>query len=151
MNNYYLNKLEYNKILEILSNYSSTYIGKDMCLNLLPSNDKQEVKEKLEETKEAVDILYRSSTPPITDIADNTINIKIIESNNTLSIKAILDLTKIFDIANELKKYFYTDYIKSEDYPILDAIFSKLYTNLSIIEKVRKSIIDENTNNRKST
>ena len=145
MNNYYLNKLEYNKILEILSNYSSTYIGKDMCLNLLPSNDKQEVKEKLEETKEAVDILYRSSTPPITDIADNTINIKIIESNNTLSIKAILDLTKIFDIANELKKYFYTDYIKSEDYPILDAIFSKLYTNLSIIEKVRKSIIDENT------
>ncbi len=67
MNNYYLNKLEYNKILEILSNYSSTYIGKDMCLNLLPSNDKQEVKEKLEETKEAVDILYRSSTPPITD------------------------------------------------------------------------------------
>ena len=70
MNNYYLNKLEYNKILEILSNYSSTYIGKDMCLNLLPSNDKQEVKEKLEETKEAVDILYRSSTPPITDIED---------------------------------------------------------------------------------
>ena len=151
MNNYYLNKLEYNKILEILSNYSSTYIGKDMCLNLLPSNDKQEVKEKLEETKEAVDILYRSSTPPITDIADNTINIKIIESNNTLSIKAILDLTKIFDIANELKKYFYTDYIKSEDYPILDAIFSKLYTNLSIIEKVRKSIIDENTIDDKAT
>ena len=151
MNNYYLNKLEYNKILEILSNYSSTYIGKDMCLNLLPSNDKQEVKEKLEETKEAVDILYRSSTPPITDIADNTINIKIIESNNTLSIKAILDLTKIFDIANELKKYFYTDYIKPEDYPTLDAIFSKLYTNLSIIEKVRKSIIDENTIDDKAT
>ena len=118
---------------------------------VLPSNDKQEVKEKLEETKEAVDILYRSSTPPITDIADNTINIKIIESNNTLSIKAILDLTKIFDIANELKKYFYTDYIKSEDYPILDAIFSKLYTNLSIIEKVRKSIIDENTIDNKAS
>ena len=44
MNSYYLNKLEYNKILEILSNFCTTFIGKRLCLELLPSNDKNKVK-----------------------------------------------------------------------------------------------------------
>ena len=30
-----LNKLEYNKILEILSNYCKTYIGKNIAINLM--------------------------------------------------------------------------------------------------------------------
>ena len=45
MNSYYLNKLEYNKILEILSNFCTTFIGKRLCLELLPSNDKNKVKQ----------------------------------------------------------------------------------------------------------
>ena len=38
MNKTYLEKLEYNKILDILSNFCHTYIGKDLSLNLLPIN-----------------------------------------------------------------------------------------------------------------
>lgn len=53
MNSYYLNKLEYNKILEILSNFCTTFIGKRLCLELLPSNDKNKVKQMLQETSEA--------------------------------------------------------------------------------------------------
>ena len=34
----YLEKLEYPKILNILSNYASTYLGKEKCLYLIPSN-----------------------------------------------------------------------------------------------------------------
>ena len=47
MNSYYLNKLEYNKILEILSNFCTTFIGKRLCLELLPSNDKNKVKQQV--------------------------------------------------------------------------------------------------------
>ena len=42
MNNY-LEKLEYNKILNKLSNYAITYLGKEQALNLTPSNKKEEV------------------------------------------------------------------------------------------------------------
>ena len=144
MNNY-LEKLEYNKILNILSNYATTYLGQRLCLNLLPSNNVEYVKNMLKETEEAVNILYRCNTPPISEIADNTINIKIIESYSTLSIKSILELTDILELAENLKKYFYKDYINDDEFPNLNALFSILYSNISIIEKVKHCIVDENT------
>lgn len=147
MNANYLNKLEYFKILETLSTFATTYIGKNMCLNLLPSNQKDDVKNRLLATDEAVKVLYRSSTPPLSEIADNTINLKTLESFGTLSLKSLLDITDILKIADSLKKYFYTDYIVPEDFEILNSIFSLLYSNSSIIKKIDTCILDENTLN----
>ena len=147
MNANYLNKLEYFKILETLSTFATTYIGKNMCLNLLPSNKQDDVKNRLLETDEAVKVLYRSSTPPLSEIADNTINLKTLESFGTLSLKSLLDITDILKIADSLKKYFYTDYIVPDDFEILNSIFSLLYSNSSIIKKIDTCILDENTLN----
>lgn len=147
MNANYLNKLEYFKILETLSTFATTYIGKNMCLNLLPSNKQDDVKNRLLETDEAVKVLYRSTTPPLSEIADNTINLKTLESFGTLSLKSLLDITDILKIADSLKKYFYTDYIVPEDFEILNSIFSLLYSNSSIIKKIDTCILDQNTLN----
>lgn len=141
----YLEKLEYSKILSILSNYAITYIGKNKCLNLKPSNNKETVKQMLSETEETLNLLYRCNTPPLTEIADNTKNLKLIESQSSLSIKSILELAAILKISDSLKKYFYNDFLSENDFPILKSIFSKLYSNNTIIEKIDKCIIDENT------
>ena len=141
----YLEKLEYPKILDILSKHALTYIGKEKCLTLKPSKNKNEVENILKETEEALNILYRCNTPPISEIADNTKNIKTIESYGTLSIKSILELTNILKMSDELKKYFYNDFLESTEFTYLSDIFSKLYSNSSIIEKISYSIIDENT------
>ena len=143
MNNY-LEKLEYNKILEKLSNYAITYLGKKSSLNLLPSNNKMHVQNMLKETEEAVNLLYRCNTPPISEIADNTINIKTIESFGVLSIKSILELTNILKISEDLRKYFFADYIDTNEFLCLNNIFSALYSNTSIIEKISSCIVDEN-------
>ena len=145
MNNIYLEKLEYNKIIENLQNYCVTFIGKDCAKKLMPSNNKTEVNHMLNETNEAVSILYKASTPPISEIADIKIYLKILESGGTLSLKAILDLAKVLKISDELKKYFTQDFINMEDYPILNEQFEKLYTNYDIYSKIFKIIIDENT------
>ena len=142
MNNY-LEKLEYYKILNELSKYATTYLGKKVCLNLIPSNNKIEVQKILNETQEAVNILYRCNTPPLSEIADNTINIKTIESYGILSIKSILELANILTISEDLKKYFYTDYINTNEFPNLENIFSNLYSNTSITSEVSRCIIDE--------
>ena len=141
----YLEKLEYPKILDILSKHALTYIGKEKCLTLKPLKNKNEVENILKETEEALNILYRCNTPPISEIADNTKNIKTIESYGTLSIKSILELTNILKMSDELKKYFYNDFLESTEFTYLSDIFSKLYSNSSIIEKISYSIIDENT------
>lgn len=88
----YLNKLEYNKILDLVSNYCSTYIGKDFVSKLMPLNNKDLVKMKLEETSTAQTLLYRKGEPPISNITNIDIGIKNLESYNSLSAKALLDV-----------------------------------------------------------
>lgn len=59
MNNSYLEKLEFDKVLKQLSNFCSTYLGKQSALNLRINNDKHIVKQKLAETEEAVRLIYK--------------------------------------------------------------------------------------------
>lgn len=145
MNNKYLEKLEFNKIKETLSTFCTTYIGKDLSLNLLPSNKKQNVLHMLSETEEAVNMVYRNTSPSFINIANISIHLKILESYGILSIKYLLDLANIFKTANDLKIYFNKDFIDINEYPILNELFKSLYSNLSITEKIFTSILDENT------
>lgn len=145
MNNIYLEKLEYNKILDNLQKHCVTFLGKDFAKKIMPVYDNEKVKEMLNETNEAVSILFKASTPPITEIADITVYIKILESAGVLSLKAILDLAKILKISDELKKYFTQDFINIDDYPILKAQYEMLYTNYDIYSSILKIVIDENT------
>lgn len=145
MNINYLNKLEFNKILEILSTFCSTYVGKDLALNLQVSNNQNLVKNMLAETEEAVNLVYRNSTPSFYDISDIKIYLKSLESYMSLSAKALLDLANIFKLAENLKDYFNKDFIDINEYPRLNILFSELYSNKSIQDKIFSCIIDENT------
>lgn len=145
MNTNSLYKLEFNKILENLSNYCSTYVGKNLALSLFPKSNKDEVQNMLNETEEAVNLIYRNSTPPFTTIADIGVYIKKLESSSSLSCKGLLDLANIFKLSQDLKDYFDKDFLDISEYPILSSLFSLLYSNKSITDKVFSSIIDENT------
>src|SRR5699024_3876444 len=68
-----------------------------------------------------------------------------LESSQSLSPKGLLDLNNIFLCAMDSKKYFAKDYINKEEFPILEELFSNLYTNESITKTISTSIIDENT------
>lgn len=141
----YLEKLEFNKIQETLSTYSITYIGKELSQKIKPSNKKQEVKQSLEETQEAVKLIERNSSPTIREIENIEIILKTLESQNTLSIKAILSLVNILKISKELKDYINKDFINEDEYPILYPLFTELYTNKNIIEKIDSCIINRDT------
>lgn len=51
MNTNYLEKLEFYKIIEILSNFCCTYCGKELAFSLVPSNNTNEVQMLLQETR----------------------------------------------------------------------------------------------------
>ena len=144
MNSIYLAKLEYPEILKNLSNYCNTYIGKEIAQNLLPSNKKEIVQKLLNETNEALSLLQRNSTPPISEIDDISVYIKMLESSITLSCKALLSIQNILEMSNELKLYF-ADFVDTEDYEHINPYFTELYSNNNIVTKIKKAIIDENT------
>ena len=144
MNKMSLEKLEYDKILEKLSSFCNTYIGKNLALQLLPLTTKDEVEHALQETLEAVSLIERNSVPPISEIDDISFYIKALESFNTISAKALLSICNIIEMANELINYF-TVFKDTEEYFVINNYFLLLYSNHSIIYKIKKSIIDENT------
>ena len=145
MNTHYISKLEFHKVLENLSNYCSTYLGKELTMNLQIYHDMNIVKQKLAETEEAVNLIYKNSVPSFYDIQDIHIYLINLESSQSLTIKGLLDLNTIFLCAKNLKTYFSKDYIEKNDFPILESLFSSLYTNEGVISKISSSIIDENT------
>ena len=145
MNNYYLKKLEFYKILEILKNFCSTISGKEIASNLLPSNDKEQVVKILSETEEAISLSYRNSFPSFYNFSDITTEIKILESGTSLSTKSLLNLAYILKNAEDLKKYFNKDFLDSSSYPILSGYFEALYSNKSISDRILSCMLDENT------
>lgn len=146
MNTKYLQKLEYNKILDILSSFCKTYIGKDICFNLLPCFEKNKVQKMLDETNEAISLKYRKGTPPISSIENIDVWIKSLDGNNILSTKALLELARILKMSRELYEYFNSnDNIDLNEFSILKNYFSSLYTNISLEGQVFNTILDENT------
>ena len=144
-NNKYYKKLEFYEILEKLSTFCETSVGKALALELLPSNKKSKIQTNLNETKEAVNLIYKASSPSIYNFENINEYTKILKAQGILSISALLEVTKIFKLAQNLKSYFLQEYIDSTNFPNLEKLFKSLYTNSRIVKKIDEIIIDENT------
>lgn len=139
----YLEKLEFNKIKNILSYYAKTDNGKKMCLNLQPSNNKEKVQKALDETTEAVALLYRKGNLPLETISNISSYILNLKNQNFLSSKALLELATLLKTSRILKNYYFEKELNQTD--SLTNYFDHLYTNPNIEEKIFSAIIDENT------
>lgn len=140
-----IQKLEFNKICDILQSYAITYLGKDYSKNLKPMSSKIEIEKALNQTTEASIILYRKGSCPISEIEDITAHIKKLNSNLFLSAKQLLDLANILKVSNSLKEYFFSNEIDMSDFTNLTGLFNNLYTNPSIEKAIFTAILDENT------
>ena len=139
----YLEKLEFTKIKNILSSYAETDTGKKMCLNLQPSNNKEKVQKALDETTEAVALIYRKGNLPLESIGDISNYILNLKNQNFLSAKALLELATLLKTSKTLKNYYFEKELNQTD--SLTKYFDHLYTNPNIEEKIFSAIIDENT------
>lgn len=141
----YLEKLEFNKIKNILCNFATTYVGKKIVMDLSPSSNPKEVQTLINETTESFRLLYRKNTPPMVEIPNITVHLKALESGSILSSRQLLDLTTILKLARNLKGYFTSDNIDISFCETISNYFICLYSNPSIENAVFSSIIDENT------
>ncbi len=139
----YLDKLEFNRILENLEKYCTTFQGKNLAFSLTPSNITSKVQSLLSETEEAVNLIYRNSTPSFYEISPIDVELKKLESGVSLSCKELLNLNKIFKTSFRLKDYFNKDFLDLSDYPILSSLFEKLYFNKSVMDRIEACILDE--------
>lgn len=140
-----LQKLEFNEIRKILSNFAITYIGKNKANELLPLETKKEISKALAQTSEAVSLLYKLGSIPVSEIENITVHIKHLENSDSLNIKQLLDLIKILQTSQNLKDYFDKEIVDINDFPNLVNLFENLYTNPRIVSIISQAIVDENT------
>ena len=140
-----IEKLEFNKICDILKNYAITYIGKNYIDNLEPLSSKSDIIKSQKQTTEASILLYRKGSIPISEIEDITEHLKKLNSSLFLNAKQLLDLPSILKISSNLKNYFFSSEIDMSEFTNLNGLFNNLYINPSIEKAISNSIIDENT------
>ncbi len=136
-------KLEFDKIINILSRFAITEKGKQLSLDLLPFFDKSKVIKALNETTEALVLLLRKGNIPIYEIEDITQYILLLEKNSFISAKALLDIANVLKLSRLLKEYYFENSLNESE--CLTNYFNNLYINIRIENTIFSSIIDEDT------
>ncbi len=137
----YLDKLEFNIITEKVSNYCSTFLGKNIALKLEPFIDAKKIENFLNETDEAMQAIHSIGSFPIVEISDLSLHVKKLESNIPLNAKSLLEIANLLKISRELINF----YKNSEfEFKYLNTYLEELYSNQDIENKIFYSIISEN-------
>ncbi len=133
MHSNYIEKLEFNKIINVLCDYCVTTVGKETAKSLHPENQKYIVLSLLKETTEATSLIYKNKIPTFIELADFNYTEKMLKSASSLNAKSLLEVSQILKLAHSLKEYYLENNENSAClFPILDKYFSMLYINPSI-------------------
>mgnify|MGYP003290981102 CR=1 FL=1 len=151
MNYRTIENLEFDKILNILLSYCSTYIGRAICQNTKISFDINEVEKRLKEVTQIQNCISKLGSLPITDIANIDLSLKKANIDGILSFKELLDVAHVLKISREIKEYFFkeTEYAQTLQY--IYGYFDSVYTNIRIEQTIFDNILDENTINDKAS
>ncbi len=105
MNEKSLRILEFYKIKDIIKKYTGTNAAKDLIEELTPYNSLYEVKEHLEETKEALELLMKKGSPPLEGAYDVREAITRAEKGATLMPEGLLRIANIQRCARGFTSY----------------------------------------------
>lgn len=100
-----LRVLEFNKVKDRLRGYAITASGKQLVDNLSPYESSFEVKNKLEESNEALDILIRKGAPPFEGLHDTKEAIERASKGGTLAPGQLLRIGGMLRCARRFREY----------------------------------------------
>lgn len=142
MNEKALRILEYNKIIDMLCESTVSNMGRDIAMDLRPSNDLNEIKELLQETTEAVKLLLKKGNIPIGGMQDIRVPLKKVKLGSTLEPGELLKIADTLRAARRLKSFMNEDR-GEESFPIIEYYIETLSPYKSIEDSIGNAIISE--------
>ena len=142
MNQKVLKTLEYNKIIDLLTEKADSEPGKKLCQELVPSIDLAQIRQMQRETKDALNRLFKRGGTSFGSNADLRFSIKSLEIGSTLSIPELLKIASFLDNVSRIKTYGRKD---REDTPedSLDPYFEQLTPLTQIANEINRCILSE--------
>ena len=142
MNEKALKTLEYDKIISLLTERASSRPGKALCAATLPLTDLNEIDRLQEETAAAVTRIFAKGSISFGNNADVRGSLLRLDLGSALSIREILEITKLLENAGTVRNYGRKE---REDAPddILTPLFSVLEPLPQVTNEVRRCILSE--------
>lgn len=136
-----LKTLEFDRVLDKLSEYTSAEEVKQFIRKIEPFSDLEKARAALAETTEAVTVLLRFGTPPVSLCAPNiTGSIKRADIGGVLSAKDLLEISRVLYISRKIKVYLDS---AGDDCPVLKGFSSALIVHKHIEDKINTAIVSE--------
>ena len=99
-----LKTLEFDKIIGQLEDKAHTVYGRELCAELTPTSDYDEVKASLDETGEVFTYINKYGYLPLSGFPDMRPMLKYARAGGTLSMRQLLDCATFLRSAEHLKK-----------------------------------------------
>lgn len=132
-------KLELDRILELLSQCAGSLDGKKACLDLKPTSDIDDVNERLAETSAACKMIETKGNLGFSGVADVTASVDRAEKGGSLQPKELLSVGMLLRCCRTIKSY-----VADDDPPtILDAFFSSIIPNKFLEDRILGAILSE--------
>ena len=109
MNTKALKTLEYDKIIDRLTGYASSEMGKKLCRDLLPSSDYAEILDRQDETRAALARLFHSGYLSFQGLTDIRPHLKLLEIESTLSTRELLEIARLLRLTSQVREYGQTE------------------------------------------
>ena len=142
MNQKVLKTLEYNKIIDILTEKADSEPGKRLCQQLIPSVDLEEIRKNQAETRDALNRLFKVGSTSFGNNRDLGFSIKSLEIGSTLSSGELLKIAALLDNVSRIKAYGKKE---REDAPedSLDIYFAELTPLTQLANEINRCILSE--------
>lgn len=142
MNQKVLKTLEYNKIIDLLTEKADSEPGKKLCKELTPSTDLSQIRQMQKETKDALNRLFKLGSTSFGNNANLGFSIKSLDIGSSLSISELLKIASFLDNVNRIKTYGKKD---RDDAPedSLDAYFEQLTPLTQVANEINRCILSE--------
>ncbi len=142
MNQKVLKTLEYDKMIQILTEKADSEPGKKLCRELVPSTDLEEIRQNQKETGDALQRLFKKGSTSFGSNRDLSFSIRSLEVGSTLSVSELLKLAAMLDNVNRIKTYGKKD---RDDAPkdSLDDYFEQLTPLTQLANEINRCILSE--------
>ncbi len=142
MNQKALRALEYPKIIQQLTDKASSSMGKELCRNLIPLTNIEEIRSMQAQTKDALTRLFQKGSISFGSVKDVRGSLKRLEIGSTLGISEILAICSLLENTNRVKAYARND--RSDGIPdSLDGMFQSLEPLTPLSSEIRRCILSE--------
>ncbi|MDO4678106.1 MAG: endonuclease MutS2 [Eubacteriales bacterium] len=134
--------LEYYKIIDMLTDKASSFMGKELCRKLTPSTDLEEIRHMQTQTKDALTRLFQKGNISFGSVKDVRGSLKRLEIGSALGITELLSICSLLENVNRVKAYSRND--RSDSLlDSLDGMFSALEPLTPLSTEIRRCILSE--------